>query len=160
MYQRDTINVCSRTRFYWWWWCCLGNKFSDGLKYTIYQYLWRAQNQSGITGYCLFTASFVRLLFEGSVYFAQELRIVWLQFEGGVYFAQELQIVWLRFEGSHYSRAASIRRSTLLWFKLWLTTLRAWSLYVETMRGTIYLETKFWPMWLRKILLLLHVCMF
>ena len=31
-----------------------------------------------------FAAHFVRLLFEGGVYFAQELQIVWLLFEGQI----------------------------------------------------------------------------
>ena len=53
-----------------------------------------------------------------TIYFAAHF--VRLLFEGGVYFAQELQIVWLLFEGDHYSMAASVRR-----FKLESTTLRA-----------------------------------
>ena len=61
------------------------------------------------------------------------LRLSQLLFEGGVYFVQELRFVRLLFEGGHYSKAASIQRNTVAsaYLKTLCDFIRSCSVYLQ-----------------------------
>ena len=102
---------------------CIGQWIYIYMTYTIF--LW---SDAAATIY--FAARFVRLLFEGGVYFVQELRIVRLLFEGG-----------------HYSRVASIQRNTVC-----VQLLNNWRLFTVGISALQFYHTKLLPCNLRTIM--------